>query len=290
MSGQQSLKPSTKHAQKALGFLGRACAGPIGPGGRAAEVLPGRIGDGHQVGAGGLVQAVTRAHAAAEAAGRIAPEPPPPPPDPWPAAWESSAAVPGAARAFWQRCDALGLALYRDQLAALTTGALTPNELYRRFQTAWRAAAPGPGQWRGALLMGGEGTGKSICALWACLEAAQAGGTWDFVDVAELAEFWARQKWTRFDELRAFDLVVFDELADIQDLRGHVWAQFKAVLNARYRAGRDTIVNAVDDEATLRSRILGPEIVDRFPPELRRDAGGRKESASWRHGQGGARR
>jgi DNA replication protein DnaC len=184
--------------------------------------------------------------------------------------------------AFDRRCEALGLGLYCEQLEQLQSGALVANDLYLDFQARWRAVEPGPGITRAALLMGGEGAGKSLCAMWAAAEKARVGGTWEFTEPGLIARLWARKDWGAFRELEVADLVIFDEIGDSPDLNAPAWIQLKTLINYRYRARRDFIIIAIPGEQQLREAVLGNEIVDRIPPDLRIDAG----TGSWRHGGG----
>lgn len=183
---------------------------------------------------------------------------------------------------FTRNCGAYGLRLYREQLEELVSGTLPRNDLYTSFQERWERFGHGPGRSRQALLMGGTGAGKSLCAMWAAMRTNYYRRTWTHIEPAQLAEAWARRDWGWFRELEQRDLVIFDELADSPDLRGPAWAQLKYHINRRYRDRRDSILIAIPSEAVVRAEVLGDEIVDRVPPSLRIDAG----KGSWRHGGG----
>jgi len=223
---------------------------------------------------GSLVDSIKHAEAAARAAGLVADADAQ-------AAKEAEQAA--SVKQFWPqqwldcgfvaRAERLGLRLYAEQLAQITIGELQPTAAYKRFCADWSSHAPAPGRTRAALMSGGMGTGKSIMALWACLQAQLRRQSWEWLEVARLAEVYARGHWQTVDRLRAADLVVWDELGDAEDIKGHVWATFKEVLNTRYRARKDQILVAIPKLEVLQRQVLGEEIVDRIPPELRFDAG-----------------
>lgn len=180
---------------------------------------------------------------------------------------------------FARRCEVLGLRLYYEQLEQLQSGALEVNELYQAFRARWGAVTPGPGVTRAALLMGGEGTGKSLCGMWAASEEVRTGGSWELIEPGQIARLWARKDWPAFRQLEETGLVIFDEIGDSPDLNAPAWIQLKTLINYRYRARRDFIIIAIPAEQQLREAVLGHEIVDRVPPDLRIDAG----AGSWRH-------
>lgn len=246
-------------------------ADPIGP--PAVHDRPAR----------GLVEAVLSAKAAARARGDIARG------DAAKAARDAAREAAQAARPTWPdgwvesgfpaRAEDLGLLLYAEQLAQLYTGELERTAAFDAFRRRWREHAPRPGRARAALLTGDYGRGKSVSALWACFDVHRAGGSWGWMDVARLAEVYARGHWHLVDRLRRADLVVWDEVGDAENIKGHVWATFKSLVNERYSGRRCQILNAIHDEAEI-TKLLGGEIIDRIPPELRLDAPG----GSLRHG------
>ena len=166
--------------------------------------------------------------------------------------------------AFLRLCEELRLARYRDDLAAILCKRLPDNDFFRGFR----------GKWRGrealhvsAILCGGKGVGKSVCALWACLDACRGNGGFDFLDLSEFADLWALQDRERIAALKRVRLLVVDEVDEVVDVKGPAYALFKRVVNARYRNKQPTILCTNDSIEDLREHI-GEPVVDRFALRL----------------------
>jgi hypothetical protein len=208
------------------------------------------------------------------------PDPYQPDPIPWPADWPDGIAAevlsmgpePQISR-FARLALSLRLGRYLRELAMLHSGQLEPNDFYRRALLQW---ANRDAPHHGIILLGGEGSGKSVTALALCLGTSIAGQGWDFLDAGEFADIWSNQDFTRIGQLKTVGLLVIDEIGDCEDIKGNPFGLLKRVINSRYRDDLPTALattvagKTVDgiDVPELR-KAIGSEVVDRFPERLR---------------------
>jgi hypothetical protein len=211
------------------------------------------------------VRELERKRAAGELPTTESPDEAPEPDTTWPPTWPDG---------FAQGCRGLGLRRYLRELADLYTGKLPRNEFFAAALDAWGAR----GNTRdGIILLGGEGSGKSVTALALCLVEFRQGRNFEFLDAGEFADLWATQDRERIYRLRNAGILVIDEIGDCEDIRGPAFGLLKRIINARYRNDQPVVLTATVagketadgvDLPDLR-KAIGSEIVDRFPAALR---------------------
>lgn len=152
-----------------------------------------------------------------------------------------------------------GLGRYHADFLDLASGKLTANALWHQFTVAWAARRP----WDSFLLLGGEGVGKSVCALAACHSVAMADMGWGWIDAVQIVEFSDSRTFDRIDALKRVHLCVIDEPQDLIQVGGKYLALLKAVLRYRYRSGAPTICCSALNKRDL-SKKLGADLVSQF--------------------------
>lgn len=152
------------------------------------------------------------------------------------------------------------LTRYLRELEALENGQLEPNALYVAFRGRWAKRRHGH---ESALIMGGEGSGKSVCMVWACREQALSEQTWAFIDAIQIMEYHEHRDRDAVSRCKRTGLLCIDEIFDIIQLGGRYLGLLRAIIKARHRQDLPTIVSTWLSERDLRKRV-GPELVDKF--------------------------
>jgi hypothetical protein len=169
-----------------------------------------------------------------------------------------------ALKAYHALVKAYGVGRYARELELVMSGELPDADLFRIVRQAWRDVR----QEGDSLLLSGEpGTGKSVCALWCCLQQSMEGMPWAYHDAAELWTMVRLRRWDELQGMRHTGLLVLDEI-NSATLGTSSVSELRLLIDLRYRAGKGTILVTNHSPKVLVDH-LGANTIDRIPPKLR---------------------